>query len=471
MKSEITFYGGLNTIGGVVMSIVYGKERILLEIGTAYEPATDVYDGTVLKREKNWLKDELKLKRVPFVDGIYRKEDLSDFEGLKSAQESDLHTSVFVTHMHLDHMSCMGILDDSVDVYLSKPAQILEEALEAVGEGVRNIRTKKFIDIKDREVVKIGDIEVMPFLLNEKSYQDWSFYVKTPDLKLHYTGDLFLHGAYKDAVIAEMEYITKEKIDVLVCEATTFMDSTMLMMYDSVDAKVEGNLDLPKGMLNKEMVDDILLSKLKALDGLCVFNFYEREMSDVLSFNAMGEACDRVVCYEPKTAYLIWKFFNQPTNIYIPDYAEFDSDASWFSELCANNKIVSKTEVLKAPHKYLIQNTYPHIMELFDLHSKGATYLHSGGMPIGSYDPAYKNLLKVLELAGFEHVNFFQKNYFSHAYPAQVKAYCDHIMPKVLVPTHSYNPERLYAKAPTTRLLPKLYQTYVLENDVLVEKK
>ena len=36
MKTEIKFYGGLNTIGGVVMSIIYGNERLLLEIGMAY---------------------------------------------------------------------------------------------------------------------------------------------------------------------------------------------------------------------------------------------------------------------------------------------------------------------------------------------------------------------------------------------------------------------------------------------------
>ena len=55
MRTEITFYGGLNTIGGVVMSIVYGHERVLLEIGTAYNPATDMFDGTVQNRIDHYL--------------------------------------------------------------------------------------------------------------------------------------------------------------------------------------------------------------------------------------------------------------------------------------------------------------------------------------------------------------------------------------------------------------------------------
>ena len=63
VKTEITFYAGIHTIGGVVMSVVYGEHRVLLEIGTAYEPKTDVYDHCVQPRDKNRLRDELHLRR------------------------------------------------------------------------------------------------------------------------------------------------------------------------------------------------------------------------------------------------------------------------------------------------------------------------------------------------------------------------------------------------------------------------
>ena len=118
MKTEIKFYGGLNTIGGVVMSIIYGNERLLLEIGMAYDPNSDIYDGMVTHRKDSYLVDELKLNRAPKVDGLYSKEYLYDYN-LLSSEESKLHTSIFITHMHLDHMSCMGLVSDDVDIYLS----------------------------------------------------------------------------------------------------------------------------------------------------------------------------------------------------------------------------------------------------------------------------------------------------------------------------------------------------------------
>ncbi len=122
MNTELTFYAGIHTIGGVVLSIVHGGHRVLLEIGTAYEPKTDVYDGFVRPRLRGQLRDELLLGRAPMVDGLYSRADMGDFSGLKSAEETALHTAAFVSHLHLDHMSCMGLLSDRVDVYLSEPA-------------------------------------------------------------------------------------------------------------------------------------------------------------------------------------------------------------------------------------------------------------------------------------------------------------------------------------------------------------
>ena len=305
MKTEIKFYGGLNTIGGVVMSIVYGNERLLLEIGMAYDPNSDVYDGMVTHRVDNYLVDELKLKRAPLVDGLYSKEYLRDFD-LLAAEDSDLHTSIFITHMHLDHMSCMGLVSDNVDIYLSKPAIVLEEALETVGKGVTNLRKTQFKELDPTKEYKVGEITLKPFLLNDKSYQDYSFYVKTPDMKIHYTGDVLLHGDYADEVWKEMEVIKNEKVDVLVCDTTALMDNTMTMMYGTPNAEIIGQKELPEGMYSKKMVDNELSKNLLEKEGLCVFNFYEREMGEVLVFNEMAKKSNRMIAFEPETAYLVW---------------------------------------------------------------------------------------------------------------------------------------------------------------------
>lgn len=465
MKTEIKFYSGLNTIGGVVMSLVYGKERILLEIGTAFEPATDVIDPVMIRRPEHYLYDELSIGRAPLVEGLYSRKHLLDFD-LLASEETDLHTTIFLTHLHLDHMCNMGFVSDDVDIYATEPLLRIEDALETVGKGVHTLRTVGYKVLDPNKEYQIGDITIKPFVLNARSYQDLSFYVKTPDMKLHYTGDVVLHGDYVEAVWKEMEYIKNEKIDVLVCETTSLMDSTMEMFYGDKDAEIIGYPELPEGMLDADMVDEKLLAILKEKEGLCVFHHYEREMDDVLTFMNMAKETNRIIAYEPETAYIIWKFFKKPIHVYVPDYKY---DEPWFEELLKNNPVVTKEEIHRNPKGYLIQNTYEHIMELFDLPNANSCYLHSGGIPSGAYDPRYHNLHKILGLAGFEHVNFFMSNYFTHAYPPQLKYYCDQIDAKVLIPCHGKNPYRLKASNGRQQLLPKKYQTYVLENDQLVE--
>lgn len=466
MKTEIKFYGGLNTIGGVVMSIVYGKERLLLEMGTAYNPASDMFDGFVLNRIDHYLEDELKLRRAPLVDGLYSKKYLKNYD-LISSEDSDLHTSIFITHMHLDHMSCMGLAGDEVDIYLSEPAKRLEEALETVNKGVKTLRTVGYKTLDPNHIYQLGDIRLTPYLLNDKSYQDYSFYIETPDLKLHYTGDLLLHGDYVDEVWKEMEDIRSKNVDVLVVDCTTFMDSTMKMLYGDENHPIIGHKELPQGMLNKSMVDDALCAQLASKSGLCVFNYYEREMEDVMKFMKMADKTNRTICFEPETAYLIWKFFGKPVNIYIPDFDGYNTE--WFKELTENNPVISKKDIFEQPSRYLIQTTYAHIMELFDLPNQDACYLHSGGTPIGAYDPAYQNMLRIIEKAGFAHINFFMNNYFTHAYPPQAQYYVDQIDALVTIPSHGYNPERMNAAPGRERLLPELNKTYIFNGKKLVE--
>ncbi len=467
MKSKVTFYGGLNTVGGVVMVVEYGKERVILEMGRAYVPDQDVYDGFLLPRKDHYLYDELTLGRAPRIDGLYNKENLKGFP-LEAVEDSSLHTSIFITHMHLDHMSNMGIVGDQVDVYLSEPAMRLENALEDVGEGVVTLRHAPYKLLEPDKTYILGDIILKPFLLNAKSYQDYSFYLKTPDLKLHYTGDLMMHGDYADAVYKEMDYIKNEHVDALVVDCTTFMDSTMKMMYGDVHHEVQGEKELPKGMMNKEMVDEELGKILCLQDGLCVFNFYEREMSDVLSFEAMAKKANRMITFEPKTAYLIYKFYNRLVPIFQNDYSEYEN-TSWFKELKDQATFVDFKDILANPKNYLLQITYPHSLDLFDLPSKNASYLHAGGTPIGAFDPAYENLMHILKEANFTHINFFMDNYFTHAYPSQVKYYCDEIDAKVLIPTHGLNPERLFPGNNRLRLLPKLGVTYTFDGEKFVE--
>jgi len=470
-KTKFIMYSGLYTIGGVNVAIIYGKDRVIFEMGAAYDPKNNIYDGTVEKRKKNWIRDKLRLGILPAIDGLFRREDLGDYD-LQSAEESQYNTAVFITHLHLDHMAHIGTVAPEIPIYMHKKAQIIERALEDVGQGVDTL-PRKYRDLEPDKAIKVGEIEVYPILTNEDNYCDFAFLVTTPDGAIHWTGDLALHGKNAPQNIRQMEMLKEKNVDVLLCDCTSFMDDVMEMMYSTMDAKaILPSPDIPEGMLSDEEYEAALFEIIEAAPQLCVFNYYNREMTEAQQFVNWATAVGRKCVFQPDAAYIYYRFFNEKPNVYIPDVERFTvkDKPEWLKEILANCVLVTLDEIKANPRAYMIQNSYECILELFDLPGEKGVYVHSGGTPIGDFDPAYANMRKLVDLAGFEYTTFFKNNYFGHGYPCQVKYFVDEINPKVLIPCHSFNPERLLPKD-GVQLLPELFKVYVLQDSKLVPEE
>lgn len=465
MKTKFTMHAGLRTIGGVICSVEYGKDRVIFEMGTAYNPSTDVYDGTVLRRSKARVRDALRLGIIPAIDGIYSREDLNGYEGLISAEESDVNTAIIITHLHLDHMGGIGYLAPSIPLYMNENAATIERALQATGEGAASL-DREFIHFDETTPIHVGAIEVQPIITSKRSYRDFALLVTTPDGTIHWTGDLALHGEDTQLAFDQIDFLKEKDIDVLLCDCTSFMDDVLLQCTDSTDPEaIIPSKEIPQGMLDTSDVNRELFKVLESKSGLCVFNFYQREMDEAQRYIEWAEKVNRICVFEPDCAYIVYKFWGIRPNVFIPDSDRYPEEpgaqAAWFRELLQNCTVVTREEIYQNPAGYLLQNSYRHILELFDLPDEDGSYLHADGIPIGAFDPAYANLLRIIERTDFEYVTFFSKNYFGHGYPQQVKYFCDEVDARVLIPCHGFNPERLLPKS-GKQLLPEEGMTYIL---------
>ena len=436
-RTTITFHSGLDSIGGVVMEVRYGNNRAFFEAGTAYNPAFDMFDGSVDLR-KNFIQDYLWIDEIPFIDGIYRKQDIEKrYPDLISAQDYSIDDQAFfITHLHLDHMRMMGMIDPSVRVYLSKPAQIIEKALEDVDQGVQSIRGFNYTDMEDE--IDVGMIHIKRFILNDDSYQDYSFYIETPDLKMHHTGDVFLYGKYEANILKEIEYLNEKKIDLLFCEGTRFFSG--MKPEDFKDQKLIPSFKPKDGMITFDRLKERMIETVNSHKGLIIFNYYEREMSDVLLFTEISKKTGRKLVYEPESAHIINEFFHRPVSVVIPD--TYQKEPGYLKDILSYNDVITKEEILDHPDRYMVQNTYPNILELFDYRNADALYMHHSGIPLGDFDPKYFNMMNIINTCriAYDKTYIGEDGYFSpHAENWQILAYIEMVNARLTVPCHSAN--------------------------------
>lgn len=434
-KTTITFHSGLDSIGGVIMELRYGDCRVFFEAGTAYDPAFDIFDGKV-KTRKNIIKDLLWIGQIPKIDGIYAKRYIEEMPDLLPAEGYPIKDQAFfISHLHLDHMRMMGLISPSVKVYLKESAQIIERALEDVDMGVEDLRDHRYEDLKEETV--IGEIRIRTFVLNDDSYQDLSFFIETPDLKIHFTGDVFVYGKYETGIRKELTYLHEHRPDILVCEGTRFFKGKS---YDGIVPSFE-----PKdGLIRKDELDQRIMDRIRKHPSLVLFNIYEREMSDVADYMRFAQETGRKIVFEPETAHIINRFFNRTVTVLLPD--TYQEKKGYLDEILSVNDVITKEEILSDPGHYLLQNSYPNSLELLDFRDIGALYLHHSGTPLGTFDPHYQNLLNILSLSkvSYQKTYDYEDGYFSpHAENYQILAYCGMVGPSLVVPCHSENREAM----------------------------
>lgn len=427
-KTKITFHAGLDSIGGVIMELRYEDCRVFFEAGLAFDPS---FDLSRLKKRK-LISDLLYLKQLPAIDGIYAKEDLDERICLIPYEEYPIkEQAFFISHLHFDHMAMMGMIAPGVTVYLTRPAQILEQALEDVDMGVENPHQRSYTDMP--EETQIGKIRVKRFILNEDSYQDLSFFIETPDLKLHFTGDVFVYGKYREKILKETAFLQKKHPDILVCEGTRFLAN---MPEEEI---IEPCFDHPAGLLSRQETEERITDLVGDYDGLVVFNYYPREMSDVMLFEKIARKTKRRIIYEPESAHLINRFFNRSVNVMVPD--TYQNKPKYLKQILEENAVIDKAEVMKDPGRFLVQNSYSNILELLD-YEEEFLYLHQSGEPLGTFDSRYENMKRVLTRcrSRYVHAYEYEEGHFSsHAEACQILAYIGMVNADLCIPCHTLN--------------------------------
>src|SRR2546427_2487288 len=194
--TSLTFYGGVNEIGGNKFLLEDGKSRIFLDFGRNFARERRYFDEPWLRPMKE---DHLiDLGILPNLPGLYRKDE----EGEPSVD------AVLISHPHTDHYDSLRWLHTDIPAYMAPQAETLIVAREFAGhpapsreyamgsltkkEGEQVLRTFEPLDLA--KPAEVAGLATTAYEVDHSIFGAVGYVVETTAGNVVYTGDFRLHG-------------------------------------------------------------------------------------------------------------------------------------------------------------------------------------------------------------------------------------------------------------------------------------
>jgi ribonuclease J len=137
--TTLTFYGGINEIGGNKILLEDGGCTLLLDFGFPYKRHKLFYEEYLKPRSGAGLLDPLVMGLVPPLKGIYR-DDLESpdiwqkFEGNPLFRNLEKVDGLLLSHAHLDHSGHVSFLKNDIPVYSTAVTAFITKAIQDSGK-------------------------------------------------------------------------------------------------------------------------------------------------------------------------------------------------------------------------------------------------------------------------------------------------------------------------------------------------
>lgn len=407
-QTKLTFHNGILTIGGTIIEVAYEDSHIFFDFGSEYNPKDPI-------QPKN-LQELLDMGLVPFVNNVFDPQ--IPLTGYKNEEQTFKNQAVFLSHVHLDHSKIINYLDPQIPLYALQGTKSLLNTLNINNDFLfplyktETSNVRDIIGLENKACVEVGKIKVQALAVDHDAYGACGLLITTPDLVISYTGDLRIHG-YKPEQTFEFCEASKN-CDVLLIEGVS------VSFNEIEDEVVEGT----EPMLVEEIVKIQKDNPNKQLS----FNFYISNIERILE---IMNASIREVVLDAYSAYVVKEATGKEVKYYrLEDQVEYGLNPAL--ELDFSVLLEDETRFFWQLGNLAVK----YIGEM----KKGGIYIHSNATPLGEFDPAYLPFIQAFE---DNQISFERLACSGHAHPKDLVKIIDLIQPKLLVPIHSYRPEKL----------------------------
>lgn len=435
--ARLTFYGGLNEIGGNKILLEDGERNLLLDFGFPFKRHKLFYEEYLRPRGGAGLLDPLAMGLLPPLAGLYRLDIMpselwQQFRNNPLYRELDRLDGVLLSHAHLDHSGYISFLKEDIPVYATATTAFIAKAIQDSGRADFDQQVSYFSPVVQdypagwKQIAFLGSSEgrrqrqfciadINPEALDSDAVQFWSwgFWEKTArqkellscPLNTHtgcafnlrcfpvdhsipgacawaiqtasgwvvYSGDLRLHGKRAQLTEKFIQEAAELQPKVLILEGT--------------------NVPRETNVTEREVYENGLIA-IAGSRGLVIADFSPRDVDRLLTFLQIARDTGRKLAILPKDAYLLKTL--RLLDSRIPDIAQEDSlviyqktTASkspdlWMRNLYDEyqNKIVLAGDVSSAQGQFVLCFSFFDLNELPSIRPQpGSLYVYSSSEP------------------------------------------------------------------------------------------
>lgn len=448
---QLTFYGGVNEIGGNKILLEDQDTKIFLDFGMSFKKRGMFFEEFVTPRTANGIGDFLSMQLLPDISGVYRSDLLKQLG--RKPQDPSI-SAVILSHAHADHANYISFLHKDIPIYCG---QTCKKILDAVDEqSQRNIESeiinfkerpirrdnrkkqpiqRKFHTFSTHKTFHIDSLEIQPINVDHSVPGSFGFIIHTSKGAVVYTGDLRMHGLGAEMTNEFVSAAQDAKPIAMITEGTRIdvqkSDESEQKVYEHSKKHLGNSKQFSIVDFNFKDIDRFttFYTLAKQLNKKLVIGFRHACFLDQYhsdkNLNAPSSRDDNIVLLKPKRL----------TGTYCSeDYTE-----SYIKKRLNYPNIITAEEIQKNPSQYIIVLNYWYFPVLIDLKPKKGMYIHSLSEPFNEEMEISADRMN----NWLNHFNLkcIQSHCSGHIYGIELKKMIQTIQPKTLYPIHTEQPE------------------------------
>jgi len=427
--TKLTFYGGVNEIGGNKILLEDKNTRIFFDFGQSFSFGQEYYANWLTPRPVNGLGDYFEFNLLPRISGLYAKEKLATTTLRYTEPAFD---AIFLTHAHFDHVAHIQFLDPKIPVHLGVGTKLFLECMEDTSNYC-NYGEHECQQFRTGQKIKVGDITVEPVHVDHSIPAAYGFIIHTSKGAIAYTGDLRVHGPRKDLTEDFIQKATKNEPIALIVEGTRMAPKETRQNYSEPEVQKHAT------------------EIIAATDKIVFANRYSRDIDRFKSFYNATTKNDRTLVISPKSAHLLSKLQNDK-HLSLPNPSKDDSiqvyykrkktgkydDKDYFEwERKFLNKKITSQEIRKNQKELVMDLDFYQLTELIDIRPhRGSHFIHSMSEPFSEEDIEDQIMHNWLNHFGLQ---FHQLHASGHMNRKQIIDLIAKIEPDRIFPVHTEN--------------------------------